>query len=38
VVRVRLTDGCNSDGSTVTVAGEIIPTLRALRNVDWVKI
>jgi hypothetical protein len=38
VARVRLTGGCNSDGSTVTVAGEIMPTLRQFANVDWVKI
>jgi hypothetical protein len=35
---VRLTGGCNSDGSTVTVAGEIMPMLRQFSNVDWVKI
>jgi hypothetical protein len=38
VARVRLTGGCNSDGSTVTVAGEIMPTLRQFSNVDVVKI
>ena len=38
VARVRLTGGCNSDGSTVTVAGEIMPTLRQFPSVDWVKI
>ena len=38
VARVRLTGGCNSDGSTVTVAGEIMPTLRQFASVDWVKI
>ena len=38
VARVRLTGGCNSDGSTVTVAGEITPTLRQFTNVDAVKI
>ena len=38
VARVRLTGGCNSDGSTVTIAGEIIPTLRQFPSVDWVKL
>jgi hypothetical protein len=38
VARVELTGGCNSDGSTVTVAGEIMPTLRQLAGVAWVKI
>jgi hypothetical protein len=38
VARVRLTGGCNSDGSTVTIAGEIMPTLRQFASVDWVKI
>ena len=38
VARVRLTGGCSSGGSTVTVAGEIAPTLRALSRVDFVKI
>jgi hypothetical protein len=38
IARVRLTGGCSSGGSTVTVAGEIMPTLRQLGSVDWVKI
>ncbi len=38
VARVRLTGRCSSGGSTVTVADEIVPTLRALRGVRWVKI
>jgi hypothetical protein len=38
IARVRLTRGCNSDGSTITVAGEIAPTLRQFPTVDWVKI
>lgn len=38
VARVRLTGGCASGGSTVTVAGEIMPTLRRLGRVDFVKI
>lgn len=38
VARVRLTGGCSSGGSTVTVAGEIMPTLQGLAGIDWVKI
>jgi hypothetical protein len=38
VARVRLTGGCSSDGSTVTIAGEIMPSLRQFPSVDWVKI
>jgi hypothetical protein len=38
IARVRLTGGCSSGGSTVTIAGEIMPTLRHLPTVDWVKI
>jgi hypothetical protein len=38
IARVRLTHGCNSNGSTLTVAGEIMPTLRQFPTVDWVKI
>lgn len=38
VARLRLTGGCSSGGSTVTVAGSIMPTLRALPTVDWVKV
>jgi hypothetical protein len=38
IARVRLTRGCNSGGSTTTVAGEIAPTLRQFPTVDWVKI
>lgn len=38
IARVRLVGGCNSHGSTVTVAGEIMPTLRQLASVRWVKI
>jgi len=38
VARVRLTGGCNSDGSTVTIAGQIMPTLRQFPEVDWVKV
>jgi hypothetical protein len=38
VARVQLTGGCDSDGSTVTVADEIRPTLRQFSSVTWVKI
>jgi hypothetical protein len=38
IARVRLVGGCDSGGSTVTVAGSIMPTLRQLPSVDWVKI
>jgi hypothetical protein len=38
VAGVRLTGGCSSNGSTVTIAGEIMPTLRQFPSVDWVKI
>ena len=38
IARVQLTGGCSSGGSTVTVAGEIMPTLRQLWRVDHVKI
>ena len=38
VARVKLTGGCSSDGSTVTIADEIMPTLRQFASVHWVKI
>ena len=38
VARVRLRGGCDSGGSTVTVAGSIVPTLRQFDTVDWVKV
>jgi hypothetical protein len=38
VARVQLTGRCGSGGSTVTVAGEIMPTLRQFASVRWVKI
>jgi hypothetical protein len=38
IARVQLTGGCSSGGSTVTIAGEIMPTLRHLTSVSWVKI
>jgi hypothetical protein len=38
VARVQLTGGCDSRGSTATIAGEIFPTLRQFSTVDYVKI
>lgn len=38
VARVRLTGGCSSGGSTLTVADEIRRTLKQFSTVDWVKI
>ena len=38
IARVRLRGGCNSGGSTVTIAGEIAPSLRQFDTVDWVKV
>lgn len=38
IAYVVLTDGCNSDGSTVTIAGEIVPTLKQFGTVRYVKI
>lgn len=38
VARVRLTRRCSSGGSTSTVAGEVLPTLRQFPTVSWVKI
>lgn len=38
VARVRLTGGCGSNGSTFTIANEIMPTLRQFSSVNWVKI
>lgn len=38
VARVRLTGGCGSGGSTLTVADEIRRTLKQFSTVDWVKI
>jgi hypothetical protein len=38
IAQVQLTGGCSSGGSTVTIAGEIIPTLRQFDSVDWVKV
>jgi hypothetical protein len=38
IARVQLTGGCSSHGSTITIAGEIMPSLRRLPGVRWVKI
>jgi hypothetical protein len=38
IARLRLTHGCSSGGSTLTVASEIVPTLKQFPSVDWVKI
>lgn len=38
VARVRMTGGCTSHGSTVTLAGEVVPTLKQFPSVHWVKI
>jgi len=38
IARVGLRGGCTSGGSTVTIAGEIAPTLRQFDTVDWVKV
>jgi hypothetical protein len=38
IARVRLTGGCDAHGSTVSIAGSIMPTLRQFDSVDWVKI
>jgi hypothetical protein len=38
VARVQLTGGCDSHGSTYTIANELMPTLRQFASVSWVKI
>ncbi|MFL6136442.1 MAG: GerMN domain-containing protein [Frankiaceae bacterium] len=38
IARVRLTGGCDSRGSTYTIANEIFPTLKQFATVDHVKI
>lgn len=38
VARLRLAGGCSSGGSTVTVAGSIVPTLKQFSTVSHVKI
>lgn len=38
VARIRLTGGCSSGGSTQSIADEIVPTLKRLTGVRFVKI
>ena len=38
IARLRLTGGCAREARSFTIADSIIPTLRRLRTVDWVKI
>jgi hypothetical protein len=38
VARTQMIGGCSSGGSTVTIAGEAMPTLRQFPSVRWVKI
>ena len=38
IARVRLTGGCSANGSTVSIAGEIMPSLKQFPTVRWVKI
>ena len=38
VAKVRLLGGCSSGGSTVTIAGSILPTLNQFPTIDAVKI
>ncbi|MGZ4231389.1 MAG: GerMN domain-containing protein [Solirubrobacteraceae bacterium] len=38
IARIRLTGGCSSGGSTVTIADEILPTLKQLPGIRYVKI
>lgn len=38
VARIQLTGGCNSHGSTLTIASEIMSTLKQFPSVRWVKI
>ena len=38
IARVRLTGGCSSGGSTVSISDEIFPTLKQLAGVKFVKI
>jgi hypothetical protein len=38
VAHVTLRGHCDSRGSTMTVANQIMPTLRQLGRIDWVKI
>ncbi len=38
IAQVTLTGGCSSGGSTMTIAGEIMPTLKQFSSVTFVKI
>jgi hypothetical protein len=38
VARTRMLGGCSSGGSTVSLAGEVFPTLKQFPTVSWVKI
>jgi hypothetical protein len=38
IARVQLTGGCATGGSFVNVSREIMPTLRMLPTIDWIKI
>jgi hypothetical protein len=38
IARLRLTGGCAGGSSSFTIADSIMPTLRRLGSVDWVKI
>ncbi|MGI5862028.1 MAG: GerMN domain-containing protein [Myxococcales bacterium] len=38
VAHMRLVGGCNSGGSTVTIANELRPTLKQFEEVEFVKI
>ncbi len=38
VARIQLTGGCDSHGSTLTIASEIMATLKQFPSVHWVKI
>jgi hypothetical protein len=38
VARTRMLGGCSSGGSTVSLAGEVMPALKQFPNVSWVKI
>jgi hypothetical protein len=38
IARLRLTHGCGSGGSTITIADQVRPTLKQFPTVNWVKI
>jgi len=38
IARVYLSGPCNAQGSTFTIAGPVIATLKALPGIDWVKL